>query len=345
MKQNKNKSKNRNRKWMERMVLSILVALLTIPFVSITGITAGEVPEVKIRSASLSLEDNVYIWCDMSLENVDRNTDAYGMIFWESEQAAGAYTYKNAQNSLGTQIRDKAAGTWSHDDKLNCDVVTYTYKISAKEMADIVYAQGYAKVNGTYYYSEVVPYSAVTYASRQMELISDEPGAEEEAFQALLRSMLEYGAAAQIYFGYHTDHLANEILHGLEFTSNHDGTCAVTGIGNCTNSELIIPEKSPIGDTVTSIGSNAFLECSNLTCITIPSSVTLIGANAFLECGNLTRITIPSSITVIGAGAFDNCVSLEKIVFQGTREQWKSIHGENTENEYFTVICTDGEIS
>lgn len=324
MKQNKNKSKNRNRnrKWMERMVLSILVALLTIPFVSITGITAGEMPEIKIRSASLSLEDNVYIWFDMSLEHVDRNTDAYGMIFWESEQAAGTYTYENAQSSLGAQIRDKAAGTWSHDDKLNCDVVTYTYKISAKEMADIVYAQGYAKVNGTYYYSEVVPYSAVTYASRQMALISDEPGAEEEAFQALLRSMLEYGAAAQIYFDYHTDHLANEILHGLEFTSNHDGTCAVTGIGNCTDSELIIPAKSPAGDTVTRIGSNAFLECGNLTCI-----------------------TIPSSITVIDAGAFDNCAILETIVFPGTREQWKTVYGENTGNEGFTVICTDGEIS
>lgn len=319
---NKNKSKNRNRKWMERMVLSILVALLTIPFVSITGITAGEAPEVKIRSASLSLEDNVYIWFDMSLEHVDRNTDAYGMIFWESEQAAGTYTYENAQSNLCAQIRDKAAGTWSHDDKLNCDVVTYTYKISAKEMADIVYAQGYAKVNGTYYYSEVVPYSAVIYASRQMELISDEPGAEEEAFQALLRSMLEYGAAAQIYFSYHTDHLANEILHGLEFTNNHDGTCAVTGIGNCTDSELIIPEKSPIGDTVTRIGANAFSDCYDLTCITIPCSVTLIGA-----------------------GAFDNCVSLETIVFQGTQEQWKTVYGENTGNEGFTVICTDGEIS
>lgn len=323
---NKNKSKNGNRKWMERMVLSILVALLTIPFVSITGITAGEVPEVKIRSASLSLEDNVYIWFDMSLEHVDRNTDAYGMIFWESEQAADAYTYENAQSSLGAQIRDKAAGTWSHDEKLNCDVVTYTYKISAKEMADIVYAQGYAKVNGTYYYSEVVPYSAVTYASRQMAFISDEPGAEEEAFQALLRSMLEYGAAAQIYFGYHTDHLANEILQsgsqGLEFTSNHDGTCAVTGMGSCTDSEPIIPAKSPAGDTVTSIG-----------------------VSAFSECYDLIRITIPSSVTVIGAGAFDDCVSLEKIVFQGTQEQWKTVYGENTGNEGFTVICTDGEIS
>ena len=73
--------------------------------------------------------------------------------------------------------------------------------------------------------------------------------------------------------------------------------------------------------------------------------MTSIGANAFSECYDLIRITIPSSITVIDAGAFDNCVSLETIVFQGTQEQWKTVYGENTGNEYFTVICTDGEIS
>ena len=70
--------------------------------------------------------------------------------------------------------------------------------------------------------------------------------------------------------------------------------------------------------------------------------MTSIGVSAFSECYDLIRITIPSSVTVIGAGAFDNCVSLNTIVFQGTREQWKTVYGENTGNEGFTVICTDG---
>ena len=43
---------------------------------------------------------------------------------------------------------------------------------------------------------------------------------------------------------------------------------------------------------VTSIGNNAFQNCTNLTAIDIPSSVTSIGNNAFTGCTNLTAITI-----------------------------------------------------
>ena len=45
---------------------------------------------------------------------------------------------------------------------------------------------------------------------------------------------------------------------GLKFTSNGDGTCYVSGIGSCTDTVVNIPPTSPEGDTVTSIGVNAF---------------------------------------------------------------------------------------
>lgn len=45
---------------------------------------------------------------------------------------------------------------------------------------------------------------------------------------------------------------------GLEFTSNGDGTCMVTGIGTCTDDVLVIPSVSDAGETVTGIDSNAF---------------------------------------------------------------------------------------
>ena len=68
-----------------------------------------------------------------------------------------------------------------------------------------------------------------------------------------------------------------------------------------------------ISDGVKSIGSYAFVDCSNLTKITIPESVTSIGDYAFLNCSSLTEIIIPASVTSIGCHAFENCSSLESI--------------------------------
>ena len=68
-----------------------------------------------------------------------------------------------------------------------------------------------------------------------------------------------------------------------------------------------------IPNTVTSIGSQAFQECSNLTSVIIPSGVTSIGNNAFTYCVSLTSVTIGSDVTSINNGAFQNCRALTSI--------------------------------
>ena len=68
-----------------------------------------------------------------------------------------------------------------------------------------------------------------------------------------------------------------------------------------------------IPSSVTSIGSYAFEYCKNFTSITIPSSVTSIGEGVFRRCSSLTSVTIPSSVTSIGLWAFDSCSSLTSI--------------------------------
>ena len=85
-----------------------------------------------------------------------------------------------------------------------------------------------------------------------------------------------------------------------------NGTLNAFAIG-CGATSYTIP------DSVTTIGTYAFYNCSSLTTITIPDSVTLIGGEAFYNCSSLTSVTIGNSVTEIGSGAFADCSSLTNI--------------------------------
>ena len=64
-----------------------------------------------------------------------------------------------------------------------------------------------------------------------------------------------------------------------------------------------------IPNTVTSIGSGAFQNCSGLSgALTIPNSVRSIGSGAFQNCSGFTgTLTIPNSVTTIGSNTFEGC--------------------------------------
>ena len=90
-------------------------------------------------------------------------------------------------------------------------------------------------------------------------------------------------------------------------------TYRVTSIGSrafydCSNVTSIIIPKG-----VTNIGDYAFYNCSSLTSITIPEGVTSINGSTFEHCSGLTSITIPESVTSIGMWAFYYCSSLVSI--------------------------------
>ena len=72
-------------------------------------------------------------------------------------------------------------------------------------------------------------------------------------------------------------------------------------------------ESVVIEDGVTSIGVNAFEDCSNLTKVTVPSSVTSVGSSAFYDCTALTEISIANGVKSIGGYAFKGCKKLVSI--------------------------------
>ncbi len=69
-----------------------------------------------------------------------------------------------------------------------------------------------------------------------------------------------------------------------------------------------------IEEGVTSIGSNAFIVCNQLSSVSLPSSMKTIGDFSFNHCSNLKSINIPNGVTTIGKEAFAHCFSLDEIV-------------------------------
>ena len=68
-----------------------------------------------------------------------------------------------------------------------------------------------------------------------------------------------------------------------------------------------------IGDNVTSIAYSAFSGCKSITSIRIPDSVTSIGTDVFSDCKGLISVVIGHGLTSISQGTFKNCTSLVSV--------------------------------
>ena len=146
---------------------------------------------------------------------------------------------------------------------------------------------------------------------------------------------------------------ATHASRGLEFTSNNNGTCYVSGIGSCNAKNIVIPSTSPDGDTVTKIGLMAFSHARNIVSVEIPEGVRTIAEGAFLYCDKLESVEIPSTVTDIQRGVFAFCKNLESITV--AEENTKYFSSQNCviekSSKTLTVGCkgsvipTDGSVT
>ena len=67
------------------------------------------------------------------------------------------------------------------------------------------------------------------------------------------------------------------------------------------------------GNSVKSIGHEAFRYCSNLTSVNIPDNVTKLDTRAFADCMNLASVNISEGVKEIGYAAFYNCPNLTSV--------------------------------
>lgn len=95
-------------------------------------------------------------------------------------------------------------------------------------------------------------------------------------------------------------------------------TAEVTFSPDKYRGDIVIPESILFdGETysVTSIGTNAFYQCYNMTSVTIPGSISVIHAQAFYCCRGLSSVVIPEGVTTIGSSAFWGCRGMKSVTF------------------------------
>ena len=102
----------------------------------------------------------------------------------------------------------------------------------------------------------------------------------------------------------------------VEVSCDGDPNNGNFGGGTYKDETIIIPStvnNNGITYDVVSIGEKAFLICSNLVSVTLPSSIKTIGSHAFYECKKLSSINIPESVESIDMYAFYYCRNLSSI--------------------------------
>ena len=80
--------------------------------------------------------------------------------------------------------------------------------------------------------------------------------------------------------------------------------------------DIVIPEVityDGVEYTVVATAANAFVDCRNLTSVSLPATCITIGRNCFKGCSSLTTSPLPETATSVGSGVFNGCTSLQEI--------------------------------
>ena len=147
-------------------------------------------PTLALKYPTLTFEDVITMNVFFQAENL-QDVVEMGLITYKSE--VSEWNVDNAETVVpGYKLDPSGFYTAS------------TLGIPAKDMGDTYWFAVYAKLtDGTYTYTRLVSYSPTTYAYNQLS---------DPTMSKLVVAMLNYGAAAQVYFDYRTDDLMNKNL-------------------------------------------------------------------------------------------------------------------------------------
>ena len=108
----------------------------------------------------------------------------------------------------------------------------------------------------------------------------------------------------------------------LTWKLDYAGTMTISGTGDMYDytmyGETVAPWTDLAADIkavvveegVTSIGNFAFVNCANLTTVSLPDSLTEVGESAFRNCGALSTVDFGTGLEMVNGYAFMNCHNL-----------------------------------
>ena len=179
-----------NPTWTDEVLLSCPGEVEWIPYGA--DMTA---PTLAGKSFSLSFEDEILVNFYYSVSDMSYVTEHGMLVFYTKPETPD---YSNADDVY-------TDGDFNPETGLS---MAQTHGIAAKYMGDTRYYVAYAKLmDGTVVYSKAYEYSPKKYA---MNMLSRASTSDKQ--KALCVAMLNYGAAAQEFFGYNTDALMNADL-------------------------------------------------------------------------------------------------------------------------------------
>lgn len=146
---------------------------------------------------ALLFEDEIVLRLYFTVNELgDLGAEDMGLLLWTTPQNSG--TVDTAETRIDGAKYDSSIGYYSVD----------TLGIPAKKLGDTIYFKLYLRLpDGSYIYTKLYNYSPKTYA---MNMVNGSKYSAE--MKALAVAMLNYGAAAQTYFGYKPYNLVNNSL-------------------------------------------------------------------------------------------------------------------------------------
>ena len=208
-------------------LLCICCLLLSLPLVPVSG-DDGTEPVVTIAFHNLAFANQVYILYAVDVANAGTEDVKPFMQFWKAEPDLSS----NPAPDIRVEYLDYRSLKNVGDGK-KYYVFVYT-DLTARQMADVIYARAGVTVGDKTYYSELDDYSICEYAARQLGIIPGYSASSDEKLKDMLVSMLNYGTKAQLYFNYRTGCLANEFYltfggeslvptNGIKYEPQDDG--------------------------------------------------------------------------------------------------------------------------